>query len=136
MLTYFHQAVKERNEFELNSIYENDFLKITERYYKNSFLPPVDSIAPLVENDEVFLILYKELYYRHIYSLAGPKFMHTIEHRFGSWDNYCQLFDNILNTETPLDLVLPTQWLWDMTDEFIYQFQSFSQYRTKLKKNI
>merc|ERR1711988_1257958 len=26
------------------------------------------------------------------------------------------------------------QWLWDIIDEFIYQFQSFSQFRTKLAK--
>lgn len=32
-----------------------------------------------------------------------------------------------------LDLELPTQWLWDIVDEFIYQFQSFCQYRSKLK---
>ncbi|EMS61673.1 hypothetical protein TRIUR3_26846 [Triticum urartu] len=28
---------------------------------------------------------------------------------------------------------LPNQWLWDMVDEFVYQFQSFCQYRAKLK---
>lgn len=32
-----------------------------------------------------------------------------------------------------VELQLPNQWLWDMVDEFIYQFQSFSQYRSKLK---
>jgi translation initiation factor 3 subunit L len=31
-------------------------------------------------------------------------------------------------------LELPNQWLWDIIDEFIYQFQSFSQYRCKLIK--
>ena len=32
-----------------------------------------------------------------------------------------------------MPLELPEQWLWDIIDEFIYQFQSFSQYRSKLK---
>jgi hypothetical protein len=27
---------------------------------------------------------------------------------------------------------LPVQWLWDMVDEFLYQFQSFCQFRAKL----
>jgi len=27
---------------------------------------------------------------------------------------------------------LPNGWLWDMIDEFIYQFQSFQQYRGRL----
>lgn len=28
---------------------------------------------------------------------------------------------------------LPNQWLWDMVDEFVYQFQSFCQFRAKMK---
>ena len=31
-------------------------------------------------------------------------------------------------------LQLPNGWLWDMVDEFIYQFQSFQQYRGKLSQ--
>jgi translation initiation factor 3 subunit L len=30
-------------------------------------------------------------------------------------------------------LTLPDQWLWDIVDEFIYQFQSFSLWRSKAK---
>jgi hypothetical protein len=37
------------------------------------------------------------------------------------------------NTPAELELQLPNQWLWDIVDEFIYQFQSFAQYRSKLK---
>jgi translation initiation factor 3 subunit L len=32
-----------------------------------------------------------------------------------------------------VDLELPNQWLWDIIDEFIYQFQAFCQYRSKVK---
>ena len=31
------------------------------------------------------------------------------------------------------ELQLPMEWLNDMVDEFLYQFQDFCQYRTKLK---
>ena len=31
-----------------------------------------------------------------------------------------------------LPLQLPNGWLWDMVDEFVYQFQSWQQYRGKL----
>ena len=34
---------------------------------------------------------------------------------------------------TPVALELPNQWLWDIVDEFIYQFQAFCQYRSNLK---
>lgn len=31
----------------------------------------------------------------------------------------------------PTDLELPNQWLWDIIDEFIYQFQSFCQFKSR-----
>ncbi len=54
-----------------------------------------------------------------------------MEQRFESWYNYCHLFDYILGCEE-VELGLPLQWLWDMVDEFLFQFQSFSQTRCKL----
>lgn len=40
---------------------------------------------------------------------------------------------NFFKDETePSTLVLPNQWMWDIIDEFIYQFQSFCQYRAKI----
>ncbi|XP_034259212.1 eukaryotic translation initiation factor 3 subunit L isoform X2 [Pantherophis guttatus] len=85
-----------------------------------------------MKTDAVFLILYKELYYRHIYAKVsgGP----TLEQRFESYYNYCNLFNYILNADGPAPLELPNQWLWDIIDEFIYQFQSYSQYRCKTAK--
>ena len=35
-------------------------------------------------------------------------------------------------TSTPVTPTLYVHRLWDMVDEFIYQFQSFAQYRGKL----
>lgn len=32
-----------------------------------------------------------------------------------------------------LELDLPSQWIWDIVDEFIYQFQSFCQFASKLR---
>ncbi len=48
--------------------------------------------------------------------------------------SYCNLFNCILTSETPVALELPNQWLWEIIDEFIYQFQSFVQFRAKLGK--
>eukprot|EP00775_Hariotina_reticulata_P005213 gene5213-5451_t len=31
-----------------------------------------------------------------------------------------------------VNMMLPNSWLWNMVDEFLYQFQSFAQYRSKL----
>lgn len=78
------------------------------------------------------MILYKELYYRHIYARiqGGP----TLEQRFNSFFNYCDLFNYILSAEEPVPLELPDLWLWELVDEFVYQFQSFAQYRARLQK--
>merc|ERR1712025_1089009 len=40
----------------------------------------------------------------------------------------------ILSADSPVQLELPNQWLWEIIDEFIYQFQSFSQFRSKILK--
>lgn len=33
-----------------------------------------------------------------------------------------------------MPLSLPNKWLWDIIDEFVYQFQSFCQYRANPSK--
>lgn len=33
-----------------------------------------------------------------------------------------------------VNMVLPVVWLWEMVDEFLYQFQSFCQYSVKLQQ--
>ncbi|XP_002736781.1 eukaryotic translation initiation factor 3 subunit L [Saccoglossus kowalevskii] len=129
---FFHKCINEGNLFEVNNLYESSFNKLTERFFKNSPWPEAEHVAPVVDRDPLFVILYKELYYRHIYAkvTGGP----TQEQRFESYYNYCNLFNYILNADGPVPLELPNQWLWDIIDEFIYQFQSFSQYRSKLIK--
>lgn len=130
-IAFFYRNVMEQNAFEIQAIYENNFNKITEKFFHNKPWPPAEAIAPLVQNEEIFLILYKELYYRHLY--AKLSHLVTLDHRIDSFENYCNLFAYITNTSAPVQLELPNQWLWDIIDEFIYQFQSFSQYRAKLK---
>lgn len=41
---------------------------------------------------------------------------------------------SVSGADAPVGLELPDQWLWELVDEFIYQFQSFSQYRARLNK--
>jgi translation initiation factor 3 subunit L len=99
--------------------------------------------------DPIFLILYRELYYRHVYSRLQP----NIDDRFHSYENSCELFNYLLSpcnvtcasfyaylilflrtdSDGPVKLELPEQWLWDIIDEFIYQFQVFCTWRSKVK---
>eukprot|EP00842_Homolaphlyctis_polyrhiza_P000430 jgi/Hompol1/1388/HPOL_000059-RA len=157
-LTHFQTHLADKNTWELHAFYENSFNKLTEKFYQKSPWPQAESISHLVGDDPAFLILYKELYYRHLYSKLQP----SVEDRIGSYMNYCELFEFILSKtllvvelvfHIPLaystcnsrrcgflvmkddscDLDLPSQWLWDIIDEFIYQFQAFSQFRVRTK---
>lgn len=117
---------RERNIREIYTMYSHTFPTLSERFFKGGTWPRAESIAYLVDNDHVYLVLYKELYFRHIYATGVP----TLEQRKESWENYCELFTIILTSN--LNMLLPNGWLWDMIDEYVYQFQSYLQYRGKL----
>ncbi|KAJ4423925.1 hypothetical protein N0V82_001353 [Gnomoniopsis sp. IMI 355080] len=62
-------------------------------------------------------------------------FSAPLDVKFQSYDAYCSLFHFILNSEGPVDLEPPSYyWAWDVIDEFIYQFNSFSSYRMRLAR--
>ncbi|KAF8791922.1 Eukaryotic translation initiation factor 3 like protein [Argiope bruennichi] len=131
-LLYLAKAISEGNVYELQSMYETSYVKLTERFYKSTPWPLAKDVAAIVGDDEKFDILYKELYYRHLYARVsgGP----SIAERFESYYNYCCLFNLILSASEPVQLELPNQWLWEIIDEFIYQFQNFSHYQSMLNK--
>ncbi|KDR15818.1 eukaryotic translation initiation factor 3 subunit L [Zootermopsis nevadensis] len=131
-LTYFRNCISEGLLFEIQNLYESSFPKLTEQYFEKKPWPDETDIAYLVDEDSVFLILYKELYFRHIYARVSG--CPTIEQRFNSFYNYCDLFNYILDADQPVPLELPDQWLWELVDEFVYQFQSFAQYRARIQK--
>ncbi|KAF8066796.1 eukaryotic translation initiation factor 3 subunit 6 [Lyophyllum atratum] len=128
-IVHFHQAVLDNNLAEITVAYESGWNKYTEKFYSRTEWPEAEVIAPLVNDDPIFLILYRELYYRHVYSRLQP----NIDDRFHSYENSCELFNYLLNSEGPVKLELPEQWLWDIIDEFIYQFQVFCTWRSKVK---
>ncbi|KAL5532341.1 hypothetical protein ACEPAF_5911 [Sanghuangporus sanghuang] len=128
-IVHFHQAVVNNNLEQISIAYESGWNKLTEKHYAKTEWPEAEVIAPLVNDDPIFLILYRELYYRHVYSRLQP----DIDDRFHSYENSCELFNYLLNSDGPVPHELPDQWLWDILDEFIYQFQSFSVWRSKVK---
>ncbi|KAK2066654.1 hypothetical protein P8C59_000448 [Phyllachora maydis] len=63
------------------------------------------------------------------------EFSAGLDTKFASYDAYCQLFHFILNSDRPVDLEPPSYyWAWDVIDEFIYQFNSFSTYRARIAR--
>nr|CAX74531.1 Eukaryotic translation initiation factor 3 subunit 6-interacting protein [Schistosoma japonicum] len=128
-----HHHIKGKNIIEIENDTQIRFPKLTEQYFMTTRWPSVDIIAQIVDvlPDKLFLMLYNELYYRHIYAHVSTGL--TVEDRIQSYLNYAALFDTLLKAEQPIDLVLPNQWLWDIIDEFLYQFQKFCSYRNRLK---
>ncbi|CAN6630615.1 hypothetical protein TRVA0_012S02872 [Trichomonascus vanleenenianus] len=132
-ILYFQNCLHECKVYELHACYESSFNKLTERFYKSAPWPAPEAVAPIVKHDETFLVFYTEVYYRHLYARLQP----TLQQRMDSYNNYCRLFSFFLNSsETPSNIELPTYWAWDIIDEFIYQFNSYSIYRNRVvKKN-
>jgi len=127
-IVHFHQSIRDGNLAEISLAYESGWNRLTEKFYAKTEWPEAETISPLVGDDPIFLILYRELYYRHVYSRLSP----NIDDRFHSYENSCELFNYLLNSDGPAPLDLPDQWLWDIIDEFIYQFQSFCTWRSKV----
>ena len=109
-------------------MYERSFPAIGERFFKKTAWPTPDAIATYAENDPVFKMLYAELYYRHLHQATTP----SANERKGSWENYCELFGALLHGDA--NMQLPNVWLYEMVDEFVYQFQSFRQFKGSSKR--
>eukprot|EP00177_Eucheuma_denticulatum_P005995 GFKZ01010935.1.p1 GENE.GFKZ01010935.1~~GFKZ01010935.1.p1 ORF type:complete len:533 (+),score=63.75 GFKZ01010935.1:240-1838(+) len=127
-LTYMHKTFLDRNTVEMHSLYEQTFSRLTDRYFKNISWPAPEEVSSYFDDDQTFMLLYKELYYRHLFSKTQP----SLAQRLEGWTNYCELFDMFIK-DGMIDHDLPASWLWDMIDEFIYQFESWCQYRARLK---
>jgi translation initiation factor 3 subunit L len=126
----FHQAIVANDGAQISSMYEGGWNRLAGQYYAAEEWPEADLISGLVGGDQVFLTLYRELYFRHVYAKLEP----NVDDRFQSYENICELFNLLLNSDAPVALDLPIQWLWDMLDEFVYQFQSFTAWRSEITK--
>lgn len=128
-LLFLYESIESGNVYNIQNLYENTFPKLSETYFDKKEWPDGDEVQKIVERNELFMTLYKELYYRHIHARiqGGPQF----EQRVASFYNYCEFF-NYIFLQKPQDLELPDIWLWELVDEFVYQFQNYTQYRARL----
>eukprot|EP00753_Platysulcus_tardus_P022050 PLAT9210.1.p2 GENE.PLAT9210.1~~PLAT9210.1.p2 ORF type:complete len:497 (+),score=310.31 PLAT9210.1:20-1510(+) len=123
-LKSLYAAINDEMESKTRQLYEVEFISVSKRFSERPW-PTAEEMAPLVDADSVFLLLYKQLYFRHIYMTLTP----TAEQRFASWDNYKELLDIVIEDPTLMELALPREWVWDMLDELLYQFRLFQQWR-------
>lgn len=97
-LVHFRQAVQDNNLQEITLAYDSGWNQVTEKFYAKTEWPEAEAVAPLVDDDQIFLILYRELYYRHVYSRLQP----DIDDRFHSYENSCELFNYLLSRSDQL----------------------------------
>ncbi|CAF2609348.1 unnamed protein product [Rotaria sp. Silwood2] len=126
----FRRAIHEGPVSLVQHYYNTNYATMIQNY--STEWPSAEALREHVGDDPLFLTLYKEMYFRHIYA-SKPGGV-SLEERQESYVNYIDLFNLVLAKEQPLKIELPDQWLWDIIEEFIYQFQSFCNFRTKLAK--
>lgn len=87
-VVHLYRHIREKNVYEIHQMYETSFQTLSERLFKETPWPSVDAVAHYVDNDHVFCLLYREMWFRHLYARLSP----TLKQRIDSWDNYCSLF--------------------------------------------
>ncbi|BGP37869.1 hypothetical protein JCM10450v2_001805 [Rhodotorula kratochvilovae] len=116
------------NLADIQSAYESGWNRLTEKFYPKSEWPEAEVIAPLVNHDEVFLMLYREMAWRHVFARLQP----NLEDRVEAYNCYCNLFNVLLNSPGPVPVALPIDWIYNIIDEFVYQYTSFTLWRAKV----
>jgi translation initiation factor 3 subunit L len=125
--THIYTHLISGNGAEMTRLYDREFHNLTNNYFKQTTWPEPSAIESLVDSDPTFLLLYKQIYFRHMFAKTQP----GMESKIASWETYCAIFDGILDQSLDIE-ALPSQWLFDLVGEFVYQYQSYSQYRAKV----
>jgi translation initiation factor 3 subunit L len=71
----------------------------------------------------------QEMYYRHLHALKHDDLL-TLEHRKQSWENYVKLLEVFQVHDTTMKL--PNIWMWDIVDEFLYQFAQYTNIKGQI----
>ncbi|CAM9213116.1 unnamed protein product [Heterosigma akashiwo] len=126
-----HQACRETQIMEdIQQLYDGQFRALSEAYFKQAPWPPAEVAARTVGDDPLFLAFYSELRCRHLFATLKI----TVADRLEAWSHYCELFDALLEAEGGDDLLVTAQWAFDIVHEFVYQFQSFCQFRCQVDR--
>jgi len=88
-VSFFYRHIRDKNVYEIYQMYDPNFKQLSGRFFPNVPWPAVDAIAPLVDQDHVFCLLYREMYFRDLFARGLQP---TLQHRCESWESYCSLF--------------------------------------------
>ena len=130
-----HQATRcAQSAEEVRGLYRVSYREICDKYFDKAAWPDAKAIASQCLGDdgrtpdELFLAIYREMTYRHLFAVTKP----SVDDRVDVWRAYLDLFDKILAADDTRTLLTP-EWIFDILHEFVYQFQSFCQFRTQAR---
>jgi translation initiation factor 3 subunit L len=127
-LLEFSDVIQEKNVPAIRHFYDQRWKQLTDQYYseKNSSWPDVEYVSSLCKNNKLFVLLYTELFHRHLYvtgQATGPARVAD------AYNNFMELFEYAISSKDTLNVELPFEWVYDIINEFVYSFQSFCQVR-------
>jgi len=134
-LEKFYKALQENSAVGVQEIYEKDYPMLAERNYKAQALPEWESFeASLEPSDQKIMLslLYNEICYRHLYQRQLLS-LFPFKARAESFKNYSSLFVTIIPTDAKAAeraADLPPSVVWELVDEFVYQFERFAVQRS------
>ncbi|CAD8202657.1 unnamed protein product [Paramecium pentaurelia] len=116
-------------------LYDTIFNKIyCNTLYKETLFPLAETLEEAFndEFDSITKLLFNESCYRHAFQSVQQQF--NLQTSIESWQNY-QLLFAALQQKQNIDLPLPPSWIWDILDEYVYQFYVSSRWRKLLKND-
>lgn len=72
-------------------LYETTFKELTEKYFKDIAWPAPSAIANECRSDAVFLIYYREMTLRHLFSKLKPQLSDYLD----AWNIYREVFNKM-----------------------------------------
>eukprot|EP00924_Labyrinthula_sp_SR-Ha-C_P001348 snap_masked-scaffold_44-processed-gene-0.44-mRNA-1 protein AED:1.00 eAED:1.00 QI:0/0/0/0/1/1/2/0/526 len=128
-----YSAFTRSDVFALLNLYFKGWTDITDLLYKSKEWPTEQQIYQFL-NEEENIVEVEELYFRHIFLNGSP----MIYHRAQSYENYKRLFSSLLEVisaeEGEYRFNLPIEWVNDMFDECLYQFEDFCSVKHEITK--
>jgi translation initiation factor 3 subunit L len=121
-------ALENQDISAISSQYEGTFVRVSDKLFRSSNKwPSPKAIESLISNNEAALLLYTQLFYRHI--MTNKDLRLDYSEMTKSFDNFVALID-LINREDKLQI--PSQWLWDMLEDLVDQFAFFQMYKDKI----
>lgn len=114
----------------MSYLYDYVFNKLSSSVFSHRRWPAAKNLPGFKKIKPVVVQLYNELTYRHIFARLNSSV--TVKTRLDTFSNYVDLLSNDFVPQGLHKNQLPASWIWDILDEFIYQFVSFCFYKNKL----